>query len=163
MLRSIYYTCFHALLRHSINFWGVDNESNNIFKLEKKVIWIISGVSKDVSCRQIFKDYNILMVACLYILEIVCYIKKYKDSLDQNVQFHNYNMPRKLDLHVQFCNMNLFRRSVVIMGIRLYNKVPDHVKKLEKNKLFESWDPFCYNMHFIQWMNLYCADCMCIV
>jgi hypothetical protein len=23
------------------------------------------------------------------------------------------------------------------MGIRLYNKVPDHIKKLEKNKLFE--------------------------
>jgi hypothetical protein len=67
----------------------------------------------------IFKDYNILPVACLYILEIKCYIKKYKDSLEQNVQFHNYNMQRKLDLHVQFCNMDLFRRSVVNMGIRL--------------------------------------------
>jgi hypothetical protein len=84
-----------------------------------------------------FKDYNILTVACLYILEIVCYIKKYKDSLKQNVQFHNYNAQRKFDLHVQFCNMDFCRRSVVNMGIRLYNKVPDHIKKLEKNKLFK--------------------------
>jgi hypothetical protein len=46
---------------------------------KKRVIRIISGVSKYTSCRQIFKDYNILTAACLYILETVCYIKKYKD------------------------------------------------------------------------------------
>jgi hypothetical protein len=78
-----------------------------------------------------------LTVACLYIQEIVCYIKKYKDTLEQNVQFHNYDTQRKLDLHVQFCNTDLFRRSVVNMGIRLDNKVPDHIKKFEKNKLFK--------------------------
>jgi hypothetical protein len=70
-----------------------------------------------MSCRQIFKNYNILSVACLYILEIVCYVKKYKDSLEQNVQFRNYDMQRKLDLHVQFYNTDIFRRSVVNMGI----------------------------------------------
>jgi hypothetical protein len=77
-------------------------------------------------------------------------------------QIHNYKMQIKLDLHVQFCNMDLFR-SVVNMGIRLHNKVPDHIKKLEKNCLRERWDPFCCNMHFIQWTNLYHTDCMSIV
>jgi hypothetical protein len=103
---------------------------------KKSVIRIISGFSKHTSCRQIFKDYNILTVACLYILETVCYIKKYKDSLE-NVQFHNYNMQRKMDLHVQFCNTDLFKKSVVNMGIRLYNKVPDHIKDLEKYYFFK--------------------------
>jgi hypothetical protein len=101
MIRCIYYAHFHALLRYGITFWGGDNHSNNIFKLQKKVIQIISDVSNHTSCRQIFKDYNILTVTCLYILEIACHIKKYKDSLEQNVQFHNYNMRRKLDLRVQ--------------------------------------------------------------
>jgi hypothetical protein len=91
MVRSIYYAHLHALLWYGIIFLGGDNESNSIFKLQKGVIRIISGVSKHTSCRQIFKDYNILTVACLYILEMVCYTKKYKDSLKQNVQFHNYN------------------------------------------------------------------------
>jgi len=37
-----------------------------------------------MSCRHIFKDYNILTVAYLQ----YCYIKKYKDSLQQNVHIH---------------------------------------------------------------------------
>jgi hypothetical protein len=70
-------------------------------------------------------------------LFIHTYIKKYKDSLEQNVQFHNYNTQRKLHLHVQFCNMDLFKKSVVNMRIRLYNKVPDHIKDLENYKFFK--------------------------
>jgi len=35
-----------------------------------------------------------------------------------------------LSLHVQFCNMYLFRKSAVNMEIRLYNKVHD-LKKFE--------------------------------
>jgi hypothetical protein len=53
--------------------------------------------------------------------------KKYKSSLEQNVHIHSYNTRRKLDLHIQFCNTVLFRGSVLNMGIRLYNKVPDHL------------------------------------
>jgi hypothetical protein len=41
-------------------------------------------------------------------------------------------MLRKLDVHVQFWNTDLFKKSVVNMGIRLYNKVPDYIKDLEK-------------------------------
>jgi hypothetical protein len=74
------------------NFWGGDNESKIIFKLQKKVIWTISGVNKHRSYRQIFKNCNILTVASLYILEVIYYIKKYKDSLVQNVHIHNNNI-----------------------------------------------------------------------
>jgi hypothetical protein len=37
----------------------------------------MSGVSKHTSCREIFKDYSMLTVACLYIVDIVYYIKKH--------------------------------------------------------------------------------------
>ena len=47
-----------------------------------------------MSCRQLFKDYNIFMVASLYILEVVGYIKKYEDSLEHTIHLHNYNMPK---------------------------------------------------------------------
>jgi len=51
---TIYYANFHAFLRCTIMFWGGDIESNNIFKLQEGVMWIISGVSKRVSCRHIW-------------------------------------------------------------------------------------------------------------
>jgi hypothetical protein len=98
---------------------------------------------------------------------MVCYIKKYTDSLEQNVQFHNYNTRRKLDLHVQFCNTDLFEKSVVNMGIRLYNKVPDHIKDLENYKFFKKefrsfllQHAFYWVDKFISyWLHVYCI-CM---
>jgi len=69
---NIYYTNFLALLRYVIILCGKDNKSNNIFKLQKRVIQIISGVSKHMSYIQIFKDYNTLMVTSLCVLEVVC-------------------------------------------------------------------------------------------
>ena len=43
----------------------------------------------------------------------------------------------KLNLHVQNCNRDLFKNSVVNMGIRVYNKVSYHIKILDKLKSFK--------------------------
>jgi hypothetical protein len=93
---------------HNIG-WG--NESNNIFKLQKKVLRLISGVSNCMSCRGIFKDYNIVILSSLYILEVICFIRKYKDFMRKNFYVYNHNMLRKLNLHVQHCNEALLRKS----------------------------------------------------
>jgi len=98
---------------------------------------IISGVNKRTCYRQVFKDYNTLIVVSLHVLDETHYIKKYKDSLKQNVHIHNYNMQRKLVLQVQFCSTVLFRKNVACVGIRLYNKVPDHIKKKKNFKSFK--------------------------
>jgi hypothetical protein len=67
----------------------------------------------------------------------VCFIKKYKGSLEQNVQVHNYNTRKKMDLHVHYCRKDLFKKSVVNMGNKLYNKVPDNKKNLENCNKFK--------------------------
>jgi hypothetical protein len=87
----------------------------------------------------IFKDYSILTVSSLYIREVIYFIKKYKESMEQNIHIHTHNTRRKLDLHVQYCNRVLFRKSVVNMGIRLYNKVPDHVQMGDNFKSFKRY------------------------
>jgi hypothetical protein len=121
MIKSVY-SNFQSSLRYGIIFWGGGSESKPIFKLEKRVIRIISGASKYASCRQIFKDYNILTVSPLYMLELIYFIKKYKESMEQNIYIHTLNTRIKLDLHVQYCNTVLFRKSVVNMGIRLITR-----------------------------------------
>jgi len=42
-----------------------------------------------------------------------------------------------MDLHIKSHNTNLYKRSVINMGIRLYNNVPMHIKKLEEYKLYK--------------------------
>jgi hypothetical protein len=69
MIRNIYFSNFESCLQYGIILWGGHNDCDKLFKLQKKVLQIISGVNNRTSCRQIFKDYNILTVAALYIFK----------------------------------------------------------------------------------------------
>jgi hypothetical protein len=87
IIRSIRYSNFHSCLEYGIILWGGDSECNNIFKLQKKALRIISGVSCHMSCRQILTDYNILTLSSLYILEVIYFIKTcYAPALRQTDQ-----------------------------------------------------------------------------
>jgi hypothetical protein len=133
MIRNMYFSNYESCLWYGIILWGGNNESNKIFKLQKKVLRIISGVSNRTSCRQIFKDYNILTLSSSYILEQICFIKKYKDLMATNLDIHNHNTRRKLNLHVQHYN-TVFKKSVINMGISLFNKTQDQTKLKENFK-----------------------------
>ena len=39
-----------------------------------------------------------------------------------------------MNLYVKLCNTNLYKKSVINMGIRLHNRVPNNIKKLEDYK-----------------------------
>jgi len=57
--------------------------------------------------------------------------------------------------HVHFCHTVLFKKSAVSVGIRLYNKVPVHLKRLDKFESFKKeLKPVLLYLAFIQWMNL---------
>jgi hypothetical protein len=64
---------------------GGEGDSTKVFKMQKRVLRVTGGLGKRESCRQVFKDYGILMVTSLYILEVLCYIKKHKADLIQNM------------------------------------------------------------------------------
>jgi hypothetical protein len=54
-----------------------------------------------------------------------------------NMDIHNHNARKKLHLHVQHCNTVLLKKSVINMGIGLYNKVPDQIKLRGNFHLFK--------------------------
>jgi hypothetical protein len=68
------------------------------------------GVSSRTSCRQLFKELNILTLASLYILEVACFIRKYFKSLEQNSNVLKYNTRRKMDIHVKLHNTEVYKK-----------------------------------------------------
>jgi hypothetical protein len=54
-----------------------------IFRIQKKVVRLMVGVSSRTSCRQLFKEMSVLTLAYLYILELTCFIRKYCQYLEQ--------------------------------------------------------------------------------
>jgi hypothetical protein len=110
---------------------------NRIFKLKKRIIRAMIGVNTLTSCRQFFMEQNILTLASLYILEVSCFVKKYCQSLEFNADVHNYNTRRKMDIHIQSYRMNLYKNTVINMGTKIYNKLPDYVKGIDSYKFFK--------------------------
>jgi hypothetical protein len=138
VIKSIYFAYFHTHLKYGLIFWGGgDSKSKTIYKLQKRVIRIISGVNRLSSCRQLFKDLNLLPLPCMYIFKSVCYIKSHFGELDQNIAVHNHNTHQKLNLHVQFCRTNASKNGVMNMGIKLYNKIPNKLREVGKMRQFK--------------------------
>ena len=55
----------------------------------------------------------------------------YKKSLDNkhNNHVHKYDTRGSHDLHVLGCTTSLYRNGVLNMGIKLYNKLPEKIKR----------------------------------
>jgi hypothetical protein len=99
------------------------------------VIRLITGINKKESCRKKFKENKILTVTSLYVLEVLCYVKK-KGDIKHNYDFHEHNTRSKHDLHTQSCNTSALQKSVLHMGIKLYKCLPMRIKKMNSLKQF---------------------------
>jgi len=95
------------------------------------------GVSLRTSCRQLFKELNILTLSSLYIFKETCFIRKYCQSLEQNAKVHQYNTQRKLDIHVTLQKTEIYKKSVTHMGTKLYNNLPKFLKEIDDYKAFK--------------------------
>ena len=72
----------------------------------------------------------------IYVLEVLCYIKKYKSDLKHNCEIHEYNTRSKCDFHTQSHNTSLLQNSVLHIHIRLYKRLPLKIKKLDNFNQF---------------------------
>jgi Lhr-like helicase len=89
----------------------------------------MAAVNPVTCCRQIFKELRILTISSLYILEVISYLRRHQQFLELNSNIHTYNTRRKMDIHIQSYKTDLYKRSVLNMGSKLYNKLPDYIKK----------------------------------
>ena len=136
MLWNIYFACFQVRLRYGIILWGGAKESVKALRIQKKVIRLITGLKRLESCRQKFKENRIITVTSMYILEVLCFIKKHKGDLKKNCEIHEHNTRTQYDLHTQPHNTSVLQKSVLHMGIRLYKQLPLRIKNLDKYSQF---------------------------
>ena len=69
-LKVIYHAFFHSVLSYGIIFWGNTLYSSKIFRIQKKAIRIMEGCQNRVSCRNLFKKFEILPLISQYILSL---------------------------------------------------------------------------------------------
>jgi len=68
-------------------------------------------------------------------METVYYIKLNDEGLKQNLAIHDHKTWYRLDFQTKCCRTDIFKKSVNNLGTKLYNKLPNYLKKLENLKL----------------------------
>jgi hypothetical protein len=94
------------------------------------------GVNSRTSCTQLFKESKILTLASLYLLKVTCFIKKYCYSLNLNSNVHKYKIQRKTDIHAPSHKTDTYKKNVIHMATKLYNKMPGYVKETDNYMAF---------------------------
>jgi hypothetical protein len=70
VLIMIYHSLFHSVMNYGIIFWGNSSHNTQVFKMQKEAIRIITGCGNRESCRNLFKELNILPLMSQYILSL---------------------------------------------------------------------------------------------
>jgi hypothetical protein len=55
-LKIIYFAHVHTIMSYGIIFWGKSSSAKKVFKLQKKIIRIITNTRLRDPCREIFRN-----------------------------------------------------------------------------------------------------------
>jgi hypothetical protein len=134
VLRSTYFSYVHSIKSYGIIFWGNSSHSEEILKIQKRIIRIIMNSSKNASCQQIFKELNILPIQSQYIFSILLFVTKNKDQSLSNSQVHKINTRQTSDLYVPTASLAVYQKGVYYSGIKIYNHLLTAIKDLSGDK-----------------------------
>jgi hypothetical protein len=138
-LRMIYYSYVHSIMSYEIIFWGNQSHSEKIFKIQKRVIRIITNSRVRDSCRKRFKKLEILPLHSQYIFSLLIFVTNNKHLFTTNYQIHNIHTRLKTNLHLPIANLTKFQKRVYYSGIKIFNNLPHNIKELaNETKLFQN-------------------------
>ena len=81
---NVYFAYVHSIMSYGIIFWGNQPHSEKIFKIQKRVIRIITNSRARDSCRELFKKLEILPLYSKYIFSLSIFVIKNKHLFSTN-------------------------------------------------------------------------------
>jgi len=129
-LRTIYYTYIHSLLSYSIIFWGRSSNVNKLFILQKRIVRIITNTGVRESCREAFKNMEIMTLYSQYIFSLILFAVKNKHLFTSNKEIHTHKTRNYTNLHLPTVNLTKFYTGPFILGSKAYNHLPRHITTL---------------------------------
>jgi hypothetical protein len=130
-LKLIYSAHVQSIMNY---FWASSSYANKVFILQKKIIRIIMNIKTRESCRDIFKKLEILPFYSQYIYSLLLFVINNKDVFNFYIDIHKYTTRFHGNLHVPIINITRFKKGAYIMGITIYNHLPQSIKILTNDR-----------------------------
>lgn len=132
---KLYYGYFHSLMSYGITVWGGVPSIKKVLKVQKNIVRIMTLTPPRKSCKQIFKDLNILTAPSLYIYTLLQQVFMNKDKYLKNNFDHRYNTRNKNKiLQYPLHKTKLLEKSTFYMEMKVFNKIPNDWKEMQHNK-----------------------------
>jgi hypothetical protein len=117
-LRTIYFSYFHSVLTYGIKFWGNSVHSQYIFKIQKRMIRIVTNLGVKDSCRCVFKDLGILPLYSQYLYSLLIFVAKHRNLFKTNTDFYSISTRHKNDFHLPSARLKVFQKGVFFQVLR---------------------------------------------
>jgi len=105
-------------MTYGIIFWGNSSRSTQVFRMQKKAIRIITGCGNRESCRNLFKELNILLLMSQYILSLLTFVSNNREQYFANSEIHNINIRHTSNLHLPRAHLNIYQKEFIIQVLR---------------------------------------------
>ena len=151
-LKMLYFSYAHSVISYGIIFWGNSTNSIKIFRLQKKIIRIMTKSKKTESCRRLFKEMEILTFYSQYIFSLSMYVVNNVHLFMKNMEIHSHNTRSANNLHVLTANITKYKKGPHYMGSKIFNHLPNCIKNLANKKkgfLKKHYKDFLLKMYFI--------------
>jgi hypothetical protein len=113
-------------MSYGIIFWGSSHFSNNIFRIQKRIIRIIPNSGKRDFCQKLYKQLQILTLPSKYVFSLLVFVVKNRDLFLSISEIHDINTHCNYNLHLPTTYLTLVQKGVLYSGSRIYNHLPLH-------------------------------------
>jgi len=130
----VYFAYFHSVVRYGIIFWGIATNSYKVFKLQKRVIRIMSGAEPRASCRGMFRRLEILPVPCKHVLSLMLFIVDNPNNFQRVSEVNELDTTRKNQLFIPNTRLTSIRKGTTYCAIKIYSSLPSIILSLKKDR-----------------------------
>lgn len=135
-LKIVYHSYFESHLRYGVLYWGNSTRINEILKLQKKAIRILTKQGARVSCRPLLKSQKILSVINLFLIEACLYV--YNNKLNFKTDpTHSYSTRNLSQLQPIRSFNSMYCKSFLTTAVKIYNKLPSDIKNINNLRQFK--------------------------
>lgn len=129
-LKIIYNSYFHSVMSYGLIFWGNSASAEKVFRMQKRAIRLMVGCGYKQSCRNRFKELNILPLRAQYVYLLMMFVVKNRDKFALNNDYHDLLTRRRMDLHMNQVNLAVYGRGVSHMAVKVFNALPYNLKEI---------------------------------
>ena len=133
-----YYGLIFPHLSYGIALWGgcANFLFKRLFVLQKKCVRIIKSLKYRESCRESFRELDLLTLPSLYILETVMFCR-FKCILVQGKNIHNYQTRTRETYRVAQHRLQAHERLPSQTGVKFLNRLPTDITNIINHKPFK--------------------------